>query len=45
MHETHNACSFCAVIIFVDTHYTEGQLDTFIVHTMPHSRLPQYLRT
>jgi hypothetical protein len=37
MHETHDACSFCAVIIFVGTHYTKGQLHTLIVHSMPHS--------
>jgi hypothetical protein len=29
--------SYCAVILFVDTHYTEGHSYTLIVHSMPHS--------
>jgi hypothetical protein len=45
MHETQNARSFSAVIIFVDTHYTEEQTHGLIIHIMPHSTLPQYLRT
>ena len=45
MHKTHNARSFCAIIIFIDTHYTKGQLHTLIVYSMPHRTLLQYLRT
>jgi hypothetical protein len=42
MHNTH---SFCAVILFIDTHYTEGHSHTLIVHIVAHSIFPQYLRT
>jgi hypothetical protein len=45
MHEIQNACSLCAVIIFVNTYYTEEQTHRLIVHIMPHNTVPQYLRT
>jgi hypothetical protein len=33
------------IILFVDTHYTEGHSHTLIVHIVTHSTFPQYLRT